>query len=383
MKNKKVFKFLNYKNRSNVFLFFLTFVITLFTLVAVNDAAFSAKELNSYYIDYPQNYSLFQGLPVNKYKDFMKKNFYNLEYKTFYEHANTENFFTNINSSDKLEIELIGCVPDFEKYPIPSAFKRTIMESFLIEGESFTKADMIQENNAIIMYYSQLRKINFTSSSKISINNRKYVLKGVLADTSDIKSNINENKIQIFMPYTTMSNIIEGEMSVNNVIKTEGRNFPWLAESNAFVTYSKIKPLFEQAYWYNLLSKAETIFGIFCVSFIATIILQVFIIKNRYNEIGIRRAVGASKDSIIFMFTSKSILVLIVGMLTGIASFLIIHTAKAIVATNFYHSSMFIIDWKASIISLSAYFAICYLSVFIPSFIGSNVNISNVLVEER
>lgn len=369
------------KNKNNIFLFILSFIIVLFTSLSINNSMLQARISNLDYLDYPQKYSAYNLLHEDDYESFMKEYFTDLKYKEYYCNANTSLISTNI-VSDNLEIEIMGCVANFETFPIPSAYSNTIVATSLMEGDSFSEIDLIKNNNTIIMYYSHLKKINYKQGDLININGKNFILKGVLQDNSDVKRNYNKDVIQIFIPYTTFLNIFKFPI-IKTVVKTDNYTFPSLMKDNNFISYEKVKSIINNNYNYNKQASLITIVSTFAISFIATIIVQYLLIRGRYNEIGIRRAVGASRDSIVFMFTTNSLKVLSVGILLGLIIFFISYSTICLVLSNIYYSSMFILNISKTIGSVLLYLSICFISILIPSAIGSNINISNILVEEK
>lgn len=369
------------KNKNNIFLFILSFIIVLFTSLSINNSMLQARISNLDYLDYPQKYSAYNLLHEDDYESFMKEYFTDLKYKEYYCNANTSLISTNI-VSDNLEIEIMGCVANFETFPIPSAYSNTIVATSLMEGDSFSEIDLIKNNNTIIMYYSHLKKINYKQGDLININGKNFILKGVLQDNSDVKRNYNKDVIQIFIPYTTFLNIFKFPI-IKTVVKTDNYTFPSLMKDNNFISYEKVESIINNNYNYNKQASLITIVSTFAISFIATIIVQYLLIRGRYNEIGIRRAVGASRDSIVFMFTTNSLKVLSVGILLGLIIFFISYSTICLVLSNIYYSSMFILNISKTIGSVLLYLSICFISILIPSVIGSNINISNILVEEK
>jgi ABC-type antimicrobial peptide transport system permease subunit len=378
-KNKPIFVFP--RKKSGNFLLVLSFVITLFASLALNSSALSSLLSNLDYADYPQEYSVYNLLYKDNFEKFMDENFEGFDYETFYCDSNTSSLTTNIVSKN-ISIQIVGCRQNFERFPIPSAYSNSITSTSLIEGRSFSDIDLIQENNAMVMYCSHLEKINYKIGDTIVINGQPFVLKGVLDDSPDIKRNREKNVIQIFIPYTTFMNYFSFPV-VKSVIYTKNYNFPLFSNDENFVSYYKIVDQVNASAELNDQTSFVSIIGLFAISSIATIILQILLIRGRYNEIGIRRAIGASRDSIAYFFTKESLLVLFLGVSLGLTVFLIIYSSICLILSSVFYTCLIVFNISATLIAATSYLLISFISVLIPSIIGTNINISTILVEEK
>ncbi|MEG2270185.1 MAG: FtsX-like permease family protein [Bacilli bacterium] len=367
-------------NKMNLFLILLSLFISLFTSFSLSNNKLQTKIKNLNYADFPVNFSVYNMLQQDEYSNFLENNFTGLPYELFY--INIEEYVkTNIVCKD-LHIQIIGARTEFQKFPIPSAYSNSIFMTSIQEGKSFDDIDMMNKNNSIIAYSSHLQKIGYKKDMKIVINGIQFVLKGVLADSSDVKRNIDKNTIQLFIPYTTLLNMFSYSY-VKTSIYTKDYDFPQLKDDNKFLSYYKTLDTYKKTNEDINKTSYITILSIFVISFIATIIVQLILMKNKYSEIGIRRAVGASRDDITYMFTKKSMIMIITGVLIGLVSFFLIYSVMCVVYSNQYFTNMFIFDIKSVFLFSAIYLILSYVSVLFPSIIGSNINISSILLEEK
>lgn len=367
------------KKKGYIFLLILSFVITFLLSISLNSAGIQSSLQNLDYADYPVEYSAYSTLQVDTYENFMSENFHDLDYHFFY--YKNDNPTTNIIFED-LEVQVIGCQSDFQTFPLPSAYSNSIVSTQISEGESFTDVDIFTQSNGMIMYGSHLDKIGYQLDDEIKINGKDFVLEGVLEDNSDIKRNIDENTIQIFIPYTTYSNLFTA-YNVETVIHTENYTFEQYDDEYNFISYYKVLDMLNNTESYIISSSYFAIAATFLVSFIATAIVQIILIRGRYNEIGIRRAIGASRDSIVYLFTKKSLNIILIGALMGFLTFLILLFNVEILLSNIYFTNFFIFNFNDTCLYLVIYIFFSYLSVLIPSIIGTRINIATILVEER
>lgn len=369
------------KKKGYAFLLFLSFIITFFLSVSFNSARIESIVHNIDYANYPIGYSAYRGMDSKEYKSVMNNKFTNLDYHFFYYGA--KNPDTNI-MYENLNVKVIGCQKNFETFPLPSAYSSTIVSSKLLEGESFDDLDIISQSNAMVMYSSQLKKIGYKPNDKIRMMGHDFVLKGVLEDNSDIKRNINEDIIQIFIPYTTYLSLFDSPYpNVETVIYTSNYTFDELDDNQNFISYYKVQDILQHTEDYIIQSSYITIGTTFVISCICTAIVQIILIKGRYNEIGIRRAIGASRDSIVFLFTKKSLYTILIGALMGFLTFLVVLFNVELILSHIYFTNFIMFNSNTTFLVLIIYIFLSYLSVLLPSILGTRINISTILVEER
>ncbi len=367
------------KNKKHLFIIVLSFIITFFSSIALNITDIQSKLNNIDYANYPSNYSVYNLLNIDNYEEFMKQNFLDFEYKKYYK--SSDKITTNI-LSENLKTEVLGCESNFEKYPLPSCYSDSINFSKLKLGNSFNDLDILNNSNAIIMYEAHLKKIGFDSGDYILINGIRFYIKGILEDNADVIRNQSQNIIQVFIPYTTFKSIFKN-INVKTVIQTNDYNFEYLNDDVNFISRYKVNQIISTNKEYLMSTSLPLLVVLFIISFVSTIIVQIIIIKDRYNEIGIRRAVGASREEIIYSFTKDTFLSTIFGMIIGIIMYFIVLTFFQLVLTMLYKSSFFIYNLNMVFIFVFTYAFISFFSILIPTFMGTNINISSILVEEK
>jgi hypothetical protein len=367
------------KKNNNTFMLVLAFIISLFTSISLNISGIYSIIGNVNYVDFPDGYSAYSNIDKEKFRKFMDTNFTGLEYTYYY--CAPDSGTINIQSKD-LTLSVFGCQENFENFPVPSPFSDSIVNAQLLEGSSFDETDIIMKSNAMIMYSSHLEKIGYGENNALMLNGQKLVLKGVLKDNNEIKRHIRDNVIQIFIPYTTFNSLFRNT-NVKTIIHTGDFTFSNFENNGNFISKYKVLKLIENYKIFINATSLPAIVAIYIISFIATVIVQIILINSRHNEIGIRRAVGASKDSIIFLFTTNSLLVILKGILLGLCAFLISFFSVELILSNMYVVNLFVLDISVTLISIFSYFILNFFCVLIPTIIGSSINISSILVEER
>ena len=367
------------KNKKHFFIICLSLIITFLTSIALNISDVQAKLNNIDYSNYPKGFSVYNLLNIDNYKGFMEQNFNDFEYKTYYK--SPDNVKTNI-LLDGLKIEVLGCEKNFSEYPLPSCYSDSINFSKLKSGKGFSDYDIINNSNAMLMYNSHLEKIGYNDGDYILINGIRFYLKGILEDNSDVIRHKEDNIIQIFIPYTTFASIFES-INIKTVIKTDDFIFKYLNDDVNFLSLSKVNQKINRNKNYLLSTTLPLLIILIVISFISIIILQTILIKGRYNEIGIRRAVGASRQEIVYLFTKETLLSTILGVLIGIVMYFIAFTFIQLSLSSLYRANLFAYNFNVVGAFWLLYVLISFVSILIPTFLGTNINISTILVEER
>ncbi|MCM1130363.1 MAG: ABC transporter permease [Roseburia sp.] len=363
------------KNKTYICLLLATICIAFTTGITINITQHIHYEKSVEYSDFPKEYSIYNNATKNSnfYKYFQE-----LDY-IFYS-TRIDNF--DINITDGIKIEIIGCQDNFLEYPLPSMKSNCLTTTELISGASFDKKDMVLRNAFFIMYQSHLEAIKFMQNDYIEMNGVRFYLKGVLKDTNEVLRNRDKSKIQIFVPYTTMKNIFT-DTTQHAIIKTCKYNFENLFEDSNFNSYYKVQKNALQSVENDLINNVVYISGIFLVACICIIILQIITIKSRYYEIGIRRAIGASRGAIVKQFTLQAYLYVLLGLILGVILAYYTFSLYALYKSILYHTNLFIYEIRTTLIMISTYSLISFISIVVPAWIGSKMNISTILIEER
>ncbi|MGM9858908.1 MAG: ABC transporter permease [Bacilli bacterium] len=366
-------------NKRYLFIIILSVIISFFSSIAINVSNIEAEIQHIDYSNYPRGYSTYKLLDTDDYKDFMEYHFPNFEYKSYFTSSNDPT--TNLRF-ENLKVNVIGCEANFETFPLPSCYSESINFSSLKYGTSFEYSDIITKTNALIMYESHIQKIGLKDDQYIEINGTPFFIKGVLSDNNDVLRNIDKNIIQMFIPHSTFSSLFK-DISVNTIIYTQNTNFTLFDNEINFMSEFKVNNLIETSYNYFVSSSMVSLVMLFGISFISIVIVQTILIRERYNEIGIRRAVGASKSDIIYLFSKSSLLSSLVGAIIGFVIYLIVFSFIALILSLKYFTNLFLFNINMVLIFLSIYLIVCFLSILISTIIGTRINIATILVEER
>ena len=375
----------SYKN--NIFILILSLFVSLGTALGIGVINYNQEKNSYYYGDYPDNYSFCWNVDCKK-SDLVESTFYGLDYTKVYTEKD-DITITNLSGYfPKTHFRIYGVSENFYHYPLQSVDCDTnIRFSNLEKGTSFTKADIIQNNLSFMMYTSQAHLFSTKSSSlTITIKGQNFKLIGTLKDTADIDRTLNNDdiNIHIFVPYSTLNYLFglsRCYYSINNqghTLKTTKDNVPYLA-NGMYNDYS---------YFKNSTSKLSLLFYeidglLIFLSFISVLIVGILNIKNRSNEIGVRRAVGATKDDISFMFLSEGTFLIGMSVILSFVLDVAIFGIMSTILSQYHFIYVFFFDWKSTVLALSIYYLAAIIGVLIPALIGSRTNISSILVEEH
>ncbi len=369
------------KRVNSLFIIFMCLVSTFVSLFAINYVDLNNQLSAPEHMNYPKEYSTYHDLSVNNHMNETEHVFGGLEYTTVFKQTIYD---ANIVSSDRVIINVYGVKADYLNFPI-STYYNSLAFTKLNYGEQFTNIDIVTKSNSMMMFESDLAKLNFKTGDQINILGTYFSLKGVLNTTNDLKRlELKNETISIFIPYTSLLELVSNDVqSVFSIIKTDNYKFPQLADSVKFYNYEKV--LENREFRIDDFSSMSNILvgTTIGLSIVAIVILQLILVKNRHLEIGIRRVVGASKLSIVSSFTFDAAKKITIGITIGFVVFVIAFFLYALVISKQYYFNLLSINIKNTIIFILAYFNICILSILIPTIIGSNINISSILTEER
>jgi len=371
--------------RKNSILFFLmSFVISIVTVVSLATSTILSEIKYSDYAAFADNFSY---LPqVKDYDSIMAQDFSGLNYNVLIKCGGK--IKTNINLGDR-KFVLVGVDENFTYFPMPNfmnnVFESTLEKQDIVGGESFTKEDILCRNKVIIMNNYYLSEVGF-SGENIFIDDVSYTVKGVLSDYSTMYKYNDEIRIPIYMPYTTLQALYkENRLSYDVVIETQGYRFEKYEDAEGDYLVSKyIKNIEKQNYCDELISNsAPIIISLFAVSFLAIFIIQFIIVKNKHNEIGIKRAIGASKSDIIFEFLSEFSIITFLAVVIGAIFGVLLISMHYIRQCFLCNAPILNLNISLIIISLLSYFGFVFLASLTSVFIGTNINIAGIIVEER
>ena len=221
------------------------------------------------------------------------------------------------------------------------------------------------------------------SSSKPIVNG---LLKTTPSTNRYFDSLEKENEIRVvgFVPYTTLySSFDESSINKNYVFKyKKSVNLNRIFPPNRYYSYDNAMEVINN-------KKSETfnkLLTVFISSILSMgtleIIIIVFNLKERVCEIGIKRALGATKDDICFEFMLEIIIVGVMSLLLGI---LLTYNINMIMSILFYNSNYIFISFlSVNEIMMSSGYVLLMIGVssLIPMIYISNLNIIDVIKGE-
>lgn len=363
------------KNKLNIFLFIAAICISFITAFTLNITQYIQFEKRIDTSQFPKEYSIYRNAT---HQSSFYENFADFDY-VFYS-SRTDHLEINISNITKIEV--IGCQENFLNYPVPAMSVNSLNWTSLKKGKTFTEEDIILKSATFMMYESHLAALNFNSSQSIEIKGVTFKLKGILKDTNEVIRNRNLSAIQIFVPHTTLENLFM-DLSKNAIIHTKQYTFTDLYDDSNFLSFYKLQDEMLKITQDAMISNSAYIIGIFLLASIFIIILQVVTMKSRYYEIGIRRAVGASQGAIVKQFSLQAYLHILLGLLLGSLFAFFVFGLYTLYKSILYHENMFIFETRYTLILLSLYSLVSLISIVVPAYFGSRINISTILVEER
>ena len=199
--------------------------------------------------------------------------------------------------------------------------------------------------------------------------------------------------IKLYTPYTTLRNKITGSRVVEQIVaKVSDDASPALAEE-AMVRTLEIKRGKKDFFTINSDSIRQSIeentrtmtILITSIAIIALVVggigvmnIMIVSVSERTREIGIRMAIGARKEDILFQFLIEAIMICMIGAVLGVLlSFVIVAVFNAL-STDF----LMIISSGSVILGLVSSVAIGVIFGFFPAKNAANLNPINALSKE-
>lgn len=236
-----------------------------------------------------------------------------------------------------------------------------------LEGNLFTKGDVSSRNKVVVLGYTLAEKLfenpKDSVGKTIRVSNQRFKVIGVAKKKGD-----NEQDVGLFIPYKTVAgNINKNKTFYTIYLGVESKDLISEAKRKAEDALSKRYDedefsVIEQA---KILSTIDQIFSIINGVLVAIGSISLLVggigimnimyasVTERTKEVGIRRAVGATKDDILVQFLTESVVLSLFGGLMG----LIISSLLVLIIRNFFPAS------------------INLLSVFVALFVSSAIGI--------
>lgn len=199
--------------------------------------------------------------------------------------------------------------------------------------------------------------------------------------------------VRIYTPYTTLRNKITGSRVVEQIIaKVRDDASPALAEE-AMVRTLEIKRGKKDFFTINSDSIRQSIeenmatmtLLITCIAVIALVVggigvmnIMIVSVSERTREIGIRMAIGARKEDILFQFLIEAVMICMMGAVLGVGLCALIVFAFNSVSTDF----LMIVSSGSVVLGLASSVLIGLIFGFFPAKNAANLNPINTLSKE-
>ena len=257
------------------------------------------------------------------------------------------------------------------------------------EVDSATNVAVIDNNGQDRLFkgFSQEQIIG----KSVIFNKQPFKIIGILE--KDPRKPDTDITVKIYTPYTTLRNKITGSRVVEQIVaKVSDDASPALAEE-AMVRTLEIKRGKKDFFTINSDSIRQSIeentrtmtILITSIAIIALVVggigvmnIMIVSVSERTREIGIRMAIGARKEDILFQFLIEAIMICMIGAVLGVLlSFVIVAVFNAL-STDF----LMIISSGSVILGLVSSVAIGVIFGFFPAKNAANLNPINALSKE-
>lgn len=199
--------------------------------------------------------------------------------------------------------------------------------------------------------------------------------------------------VRIYTPYTTLRNKITGSRVVEQIIaKVRDDASPALAEE-AMIRTLEIKRGKKDFFTINSDSIRQSIeenmatmtLLITCIAVIALVVggigvmnIMIVSVSERTREIGIRMAIGARKEDILFQFLIEAVMICMMGAVLGVGLCALIVFVFNSVSTDF----LMIVSSGSVVLGLASSVLIGLIFGFFPAKNAANLNPINALSKE-
>lgn len=199
--------------------------------------------------------------------------------------------------------------------------------------------------------------------------------------------------VKIYTPYTTMKNKITGSRVVAQIIAKVGDDISPAVAEEAIVRTLEIKrgkkdfftvnsDSIRQAIEENMRTMTILITSIAVIALvvggIGVMNIMIVSVSERTREIGIRMAIGARKEDILFQFLIEAVMICIIGAILGVLLCAVIVLAFNAVSTDF----LMIVSSGSVVLGLASSVLIGLIFGFFPAKNAANLNPINALSKE-
>lgn len=287
-----------------------------------------------------------------------------------------------------IKVTLSGVENSYLDYPLPCINTlEYLTESGLKYGSDLSYSDIVQGIPYITLqeeYAALIFGDEYPIGKQIVINNISFYVKGILTTSSDVKRYKSSNDIENIFLYTPIS-----------IIETKFKNYKTILIFNydsekdlekipnlAYTSYhSSIKEMEEKKN--SSFSKLALPLAFIIISSSIVELIIIFInLKDRYYEIGIKRAVGATKDEICFELLTENLILSTFGIVIGLIVGLILSYFTSLYYYFISYEFIGFITYREIIFSVSLVYVVSIISCLIPSIYASNANIVQIVKGE-
>ena len=281
----------------------------------------------------------------------------------------------NISLADDLDITFYGIDNNFINCPIIKESTDFGFNFFDFDSSYFD--DEMFENKGMYVIIPE----NFIDSDSIE---RLEILDKKTKVIGTYKTLFKTDKTCIFLPITTMNDIFNryyGVFKVNIYFDISENGLPEYF-NNDLLEKNSVNTIVNK-YVEIANDSISTYISLILVATAAISILCIVTIKNRYNEIGIKLAIGAKKSDIVLEFLTENLALVIFSSLLSFGLSIFITLILESLNTLILGFSCIAINWSTCVFTLGIFIMSALISVFIPSLIAVNANIEKTLKEER
>ena len=219
-----------------------------------------------------------------------------------------------------------------------------------LAGNLFTKGDVSSKNKVAVLGYTIAEKLfgdpKDSIGKTVRTNNQRFKVIGVLEKKGD-----NQQDSGVFIPYKTIAgNINKNKTFYTIYLGVESKDLVSDAKQKAIDTLSKRYDedkfsVIEQA---KILSTINQIFSIINAVLVSIGSISLLVggigimnimyasVTERTKEVGIRRAVGATRNDILIQFLTESVILSLIGGLMG----LLISIILVLIIRTFFPASI-------------------------------------------
>lgn len=376
MKKIRSFLKLIFSYKKNWFIFILSFSVIFISVITINARYMDVKKYETTSSYFPDNLVIDEKTSKSEVNRHLNTDLEGYDYFYNYECIISASKATNLDLEEDFEIIFYGVDNNFFNCPIVLDDTDYGFNYLFFSNENVYTEEIFQYKGLYAFIPEDF--VSSESLTNFEIFGKKTEIVGTF------KTLFESNKVYIFLPITTMVSIFENTFApfyANLYFDISEGGLPQYFSQNIFGknnVNSIVNKYIEIAN-----ESLSTFMALILVANAAVSILCIVTIKNRYNEIGIKLAIGARKSDIVLELLIENIFVIFVSVLPAfiISNFLTLIFEA--LNTLKYGFSYFAINWTSCTLTACVFILTSTLSVLIPSIIGVNTNIEKILKEER